>query len=102
MTDAKNLVEIKVPDIGDFDAVDVIEVLVSVGDEVQADESLITLESDKASMEIPSPEAGRIESVEVEVGDQVGEGDLIARLEPAGAEEPAADGTPPRSARAWC
>ena len=86
MTEAAGLLEIKVPDIGDFDVVDVIEVLVSVGDEVEGDDSLITLESDKASMEIPSPEAGRIESIEVAVGDQVGEGALIATLKPAKAQ----------------
>lgn len=93
MTDTNSLVDIKVPDIGDFDAVDVIEVLVAVGDVVEADQSLITLESDKASMEIPSPSAGRIESLEVKVGDQVGEGALIARLAPAD-ETKAADGKP--------
>lgn len=87
MTDAKDLMDINVPDIGDFDAVDVIEVLVSVGEEVEADQSLITLESDKASMEIPSPVAGRIEAIEVAVGDQVAEGALIARLAPTEAAD---------------
>jgi pyruvate dehydrogenase E2 component (dihydrolipoamide acetyltransferase) len=82
-----------VPDIGDFDAVDVVEVLVGVGDEVSVDQSLITLESDKASMEVPSPVAGRVIEIAVELGGQVGEGDLILRIEPAvavaeaGAEE---------------
>ena len=75
------ILEIKVPDIGDFDAVDVIEVLVSVGDAVDVDQSLITLESDKASMEVPSPVAGTVQSIDVTVGDQVAEGALVAKIE---------------------
>ena len=75
------LKEIRVPDIGGFDAVEVIEVLVSPGDAVAVDDSLITLESDKASMEIPSPLAGTIREVLVGVGDKVSQGDLIARAE---------------------
>ncbi len=74
-----------VPDIGDFDQVDVVEVLVGVGDEVSVDQSLITLESDKASMEVPSPAAGRVVEIAVELGAQVGEGDLILTIEPADA-----------------
>ncbi len=70
-----------VPDIGDFDSVDVVEVLVGVGDEVSIDQSLITLESDKASMEVPSPAAGRVVEIAVELGGQVGEGDLILTIE---------------------
>ena len=70
-------VEVKVPDIGDFDEVDVVEVLVEPGQRVAIDDSLITLESDKASMEVPSPTAGVVASIAVKVGDQVGEGDLI-------------------------
>ncbi len=69
--------EIQVPDIGDFDSVEVIEVLVAVGDTVEAEQSLITLESDKASMEIPSSHAGTIQSVNVAVGDKVAQGDVI-------------------------
>ncbi|MDE2689961.1 MAG: dihydrolipoyllysine-residue acetyltransferase [Acidobacteriota bacterium] len=72
-----------VPDIGDFDSVDVVEVLVGVGDEVSVDQSLITLESDKASMEVPSPAAGRVVEIAVELGGQVGGGDLILTIEPA-------------------
>ena len=72
-----------VPDIGDFDSVDVVEVLVGVGDEVSVDQSLITLESDKASMEVPSPAAGRVIEIAVELGGQVGGGDLILRIEAA-------------------
>ena len=74
-----------VPDIGDFEHVDVVEVLVAVGDEVSVDQSLITLESDKASMEVPSPTAGRVIEIAVELGGQVGEGDLILTIEPAAA-----------------
>ena len=63
------VVEIKVPDIGDFSDVDVIEVLVGPGDTVAVDDALITLESDKASMDVPSPEAGTIKEMKIAVGD---------------------------------
>ncbi|WP_349255429.1 dihydrolipoyl dehydrogenase [Spectribacter acetivorans] len=76
--------EIKVPDIGDFDAVEVIEVLVAVGDEVAEEQPLITLESDKATMEVPATSAGRIAEVRVKEGDKVGEGDVIVVLEDSG------------------
>ncbi|MXX63029.1 MAG: dihydrolipoyllysine-residue acetyltransferase [Holophagales bacterium] len=76
-------VPVVVPDIGDFDQVDVVEVLVAVGDDVSIDQSLITLESDKASMEVPSPAAGRVVEIAVELGGQVGEGDLILTIEAA-------------------
>jgi len=76
-----NTIEIKVPDIGDFDAVPVIEVLVAVGDSVQIEQSLITLESDKATMEVPSPQAGVIKELKLKVGDEVSQGDLVAVLE---------------------
>lgn len=79
-----DLVEVHVPDIGGFDAVEVIEVLVSPGDTVAAEDSLITLESDKASMEIPSPQAGVVKAVDVKVGDKIGEGGLILTLVPNG------------------
>ena len=75
--------EIKVPDIGDFDAVDVIEVLVQPGDQVDAEDPLITLESDKASMDVPSPEGGTVQEVKIKVGDKVSEGSVIALLEKA-------------------
>ena len=78
------LQEIRVPDIGDFDEVEIVEVLVSAGDAVEADESLVTLESDKASMDIPAPALGEVVSMAVSVGDKVGEGDLIATLEMKG------------------
>ena len=73
--------EVRVPDIGDFDAVPVIEVLVAAGDTVAAEDPLIVLESDKASMEVPSPAAGVVGEVSVAVGDEVSEGDLILTLE---------------------
>jgi len=73
--------EITVPDIGDFKNVDVIEVLVSVGDSVAAEDPLISLESDKASMEVPVPKAGTIKEVHVKKGDKVSEGDPIVLLE---------------------
>ena len=74
-------VEIKVPDIGDFKDIDVIEVLVKPGDAVEAETSLITVESDKATMEIPSPAAGVVKELKLKVGDKVSEGTLIMLLE---------------------
>ncbi len=75
---------IKVPDIGDFDAVDVIEVLVSEGDSIEPEQSLITLESDKATMEVPAPEGGTIGRLLVKVGDKVSEGTPILELQASG------------------
>ncbi|MCQ8897133.1 dihydrolipoyllysine-residue acetyltransferase [Limnobacter humi] len=87
-------IEIQVPDIGDFDGVEVIEVLVKVGDTVQAEQSIITVESDKASMEIPSPQAGVIKELKVKLGDKVKQGTLMMLLDPVSASgstaEPAA------------
>ena len=74
-------IRIVVPDIGDFDSVDVVEVLVSPGEHVDIDAGLITLESDKASMEVPSPHCGVVLEVAVSLGDKVGEGDLIVVLD---------------------
>ncbi|AOB38675.1 dihydrolipoyllysine-residue acetyltransferase [Bordetella parapertussis] len=79
-----NIVEIKVPDIGDFKEVEVIEVLVSAGDTIKAEQSLITVESDKASMEIPASAAGVVKSVKVKVGDKIAEGTVILEVEAAG------------------
>jgi dihydrolipoamide dehydrogenase len=76
-------IELRVPDIGDFKDVEVIEVLVATGDAVEAEQSLVTVESDKASMEIPSSAAGRIVELKVKLGDRLSEGSLIALLEPA-------------------
>ncbi|GAB1578958.1 dihydrolipoyllysine-residue acetyltransferase [Bordetella petrii] len=75
------LVEIKVPDIGDFKEVEVIEVLVNEGDAIEAEQSLITVESDKASMEIPASAGGVVKSVKVKVGDKVSEGKVILEVE---------------------
>ena len=86
MSVAGQTVEIRVPDIGDFDEVDVVEVLVEVGATVALDDSLITLESDKASMEVPTSVAGTVQSLAVAVGDQVGEGSLIAVIATAASE----------------
>ena len=73
--------QVLVPDIGDFDDVPVIEVLVSVGDEVAAEDPLVVLESDKATMEVPSPSAGKVAAIEIAVGDKVKEGSPILTLE---------------------
>ena len=73
--------EVKVPDIGDFKEVEVIEVLVKPGDTVSKEQSLITLESDKATMEIPSPTAGKVAQLKIKVGDKVSKGALILLLD---------------------
>ncbi|HET9821437.1 MAG TPA: dihydrolipoyllysine-residue acetyltransferase [Burkholderiaceae bacterium] len=83
------LVEVKVPDIGDFKEVAVIELLVKAGDAVKAEQSLLTVESDKASMEIPSSHAGVVKALRVALGDKVSEGSVILELETAGAAAPA-------------
>ena len=80
------LTEVLVPDIGDYKDVEVIEVLVAAGDRVTAEQSLITLESDKASMEIPSPVAGIVKEVKVKIGDKLSEGSLVLMLETSGEE----------------
>ncbi len=78
------LVEVKVPDIGDFDEVSVIELMVKVGDTVKVEQSLITVESDKASMEIPSSTAGVVKEIKVALGDKVKEGSVVVMVEAAG------------------
>src|SRR2546423_10510360 len=80
------LIDIKVPDIGDFKDVPVIEVFVKPGDKVKAEDPLVSLESDKATMEVPSPRDGVVKSVVVKVGDKVSEGAVIVQFEGAGAE----------------
>jgi pyruvate dehydrogenase E2 component (dihydrolipoamide acetyltransferase) len=85
--------DVHVPDIGSDGKARVIEILIKVGDTVEADQSLITLESDKASMEIPSPAAGVVESIRVKLEDEVGTGDFILTLKVAGAAAPAAEPT---------
>ena len=82
-------VDIKVPDIGDFKEVEVIEVMVKVGDTIKVDQSLLTVESDKASMEIPSSHAGVVKEVKVKVGDKVAMGSLVFVVEATGAAAPA-------------
>ncbi len=85
-----NTIEVKVPDIGGYDDVPVIELLVAVGDVVKQDQGLVTLESDKATMEVPSSAAGKIVDLKVKVGDKVSEGSVIAVLEAQGAGAEAA------------
>src|SRR5882724_8548723 len=78
-------IEVKVPDIGDFKDVPVIEVFVKPGDTVKAEDSLVALESDKATMDVPAPAAGTVKDLKVKVGDKVSEGSVILTLEAAGA-----------------
>ncbi len=92
--------EVRVPDIGDFKEVEVIEVLVAPGDSVAEEDSLITVESDKASMEIPSPVSGTVREVLVSVGDKVSEGTPIARIEAGAAGAEAPDEAAPEAAPA--
>ena len=92
---APSVIEVQVPDIGDFDEVAVIELLVKPGDAVKAEQSLITVESDKASMEIPSSHAGVVKELRVKLGDKVKQGSVVLVLEGqsvAAAPAAAADG----------
>ena len=82
-------VEVKVPDIGDFKDVSVIELLVKPGDTVKVDQSLVTVESDKASMEIPSTQAGTVKELRVKIGDKISEGSVLAVLESTATAAPA-------------
>ena len=79
-------IDVNIPDIGDFKDVPVIEVLVKPGDSVRVDQSLVTLETDKATMDVPSPVAGTVAEVTAKVGDKVSMGALIARIDATGAE----------------
>lgn len=88
-----NAIEVKVPDIGDFKNIPVIEVLVKPGDAVKAEDPLVTLESDKATMDVPSPAAGIVREIKLKVGDKVSEGMLVLMLEPGG-EAPAKAAAP--------
>jgi dihydrolipoamide dehydrogenase len=92
------LIEVQVPDIGDFKDVAVIELLVKPGDTVKAEQSLITVESDKASMEIPSSHAGTVKELKLKVGDTVNQGTVVLVLEAAGAAAPVAAAAPPAPA----
>jgi pyruvate/2-oxoglutarate dehydrogenase complex dihydrolipoamide acyltransferase (E2) component len=82
-------IEVKVPDIGDFKDVPVIEVFVKPGDAVKAEDSLVTLESDKATMDVPAPASGTVKDLKVRLGDKVSEGTVILMLETMGAAPPA-------------
>ena len=93
-------VEIKVPDIGDFKNIPVIEVLVKPGDTVSAEDSLVTLESDKATMDIPAPSAGVVKTISLKPGDRVSMGTLILTLEAPGAAAPSAQAASPAPAAA--
>jgi len=84
-----SLIDLNVPDIGDFDAVEVIEILVKAGDAIQAEQSLITVESDKASMEIPAEQGGVVKEILVKLGDKVSQGTPVVRIEAAGDAAPA-------------
>lgn len=97
-----NLQDVLVPDIGNFDSVDVIEVLVKAGDTIAKDDSLVTVESDKASMDIPAPFAGVVKEVKLKVGDKIAQGHLILTLEAdsVAASKPAAAPAEPKAAPA--
>ncbi|HRP26285.1 dihydrolipoyllysine-residue acetyltransferase [Thauera sp.] len=97
---AGGVVEVKVPDIGDFDAVPVIELFVKVGDTIKVDDAIATLESDKATMDVPSSHAGVVREVLVAVGDKVGEGSVLLKLETAGGTVAAAPASPAAAAPA--
>nr|HQV16464.1 dihydrolipoamide acetyltransferase [Denitromonas sp.] len=79
------LIEVKVPDIGDYDDVPVIELYVKVGDTIAVDDAIVTLESDKATMDVPSEVAGVIKELKVALGDRVAEGSVLIVVEAAGA-----------------
>src|ERR1700687_2704843 len=99
------MVEVRVPDIGDFKDIPIIEVFVKAGDTVKAEDPLISLESDKATMDVPSPAAGTVAELKVKLGDKVSEGSLILTLSTgvkgaASAAPPAHRAAPPRAAAA--
>src|SRR5512134_239633 len=94
-------IDVKVPDIGDFTDVPVIEVLVKPGDTVKVDDSLVTLESDKATMDVPAPAAGTVKAIKVKAGDRVSEGTLVVVIETKGTAPAArpAEAPPPSPPR---
>jgi pyruvate/2-oxoglutarate dehydrogenase complex dihydrolipoamide acyltransferase (E2) component len=96
----QQVIEVKVPDIGDFTDVPVIDVLVKPGDAVAKEDPLVTLESDKATMEVPAPAAGVVKELKVKVGDKVSEGAPILTLEAAPAAKPGAAAFQPARAAA--
>jgi pyruvate dehydrogenase E2 component (dihydrolipoamide acetyltransferase) len=89
-----SVVEVRIPDVGDAGDVEVVELMVAVGDQVEEDDGLVALESDKATMEVPSPVAGRVQSLEVKTGDSVSEGTLVARIETSAAVGSRAESSP--------
>src|SRR5471030_160453 len=90
-----NTIDVKVPDIGDYKDVPIIEILVKPGDVVKADQSLVTLESDKATMDVPAPKGGTVKEIVAKIGDKVAMGSLILRMEEAGGDAaPAAAAAP--------
>ena len=89
-----NTVEVTLPDIGDFEQVDIIEVLVAVGDQIEPEDSIVTLESDKATMEIPSPYAGTVKTLEIKKGDKISRGGRIMIMELAEGTSPEAKPEP--------
>src|SRR5256885_14567352 len=91
------IAEVRVPDIGDFKDVPVIEIMVKAGDTVKAEDALVTLESDKATMDVPAPLSGKVQEIRIKVGDKVSEGTLIMTLatDSAAAAAPAATPAPP-------
>lgn len=95
-----NSIDIVVPDLGDFENVEVIEVLVSTGDSVEKEDGLITVETDKASMDIPAPESGAIESLDIAVGDTVSSGDVIGKMSAAGSDAAAPAAAEPQESAA--
>src|SRR5512143_2631016 len=97
---AMSTIEVKVPDIGDFKDVPVIEVFVKAGDAVGKEDPLVTLESDKATMDVPSPDAGTVRDVKVKVGDKVSEGSVLLTLETAAAAAAPSPPPQPKSAAA--
>jgi pyruvate dehydrogenase E2 component (dihydrolipoamide acetyltransferase) len=90
--------EVKVPDIGDFKDVPVIEIMVKPGDQVNVEDALVSLESDKATMDVPSPAAGIVKSLKVKLGDKVSESSVILLLDGSGAAQPEAPATTPKAA----
>ena len=94
------IVEIKVPDIGGHDNVDVIDVAVKAGDTIAVDDTLITLETDKATMDVPADVAGVVKEVKISVGDKVSEGSVVVTVETAAAAAPAEAGAPVAAALA--
>ncbi|MDG2175039.1 MAG: dihydrolipoyllysine-residue acetyltransferase [Gammaproteobacteria bacterium] len=91
----QELVEIKVPDLGEDSDVEIIEILVTVGDEIKKEEGLITLETDKAAMDVPSPSAGVVKAIKVKIGDKVSQGSVILDLETTASESAAGDKASP-------